>query len=186
VATAEALGDRSRGERLAASMQQRLHAVSRSVVEFPDRLTVACLEWLDPLMSAGNWVPELVEIAGGRAVLGVAGKHSPYMTWEQLLDADPDVIVILPCGFDIPRTTAELHLLVRSPHWPQLSAVRNHRVYITDGNQYFNRPGPRVVESAEILAEILHLKRDHPDALRHHGSGWVRLGEALGGALARR
>ena len=84
-----------------------------------------------------------------RDLFGVAGQHSPWMTWVDLLQADPDIIVLMPCGFDIPRTTAELHWLTERPEWPTLSAVRNRRVYIADGNQYFNRPGPRLVESTK-------------------------------------
>jgi len=120
-------------------------------------------------MAAGNWVPELVEIAGGRNLFGQAGAHSPWMTWEQLVAADPDVLAIMPCGFDMQRACAEMHWLTERPEWPSLSAVRHQRVFITDGNSFFNRPGPRVVESAEILAEILH-----PEVFDfgHQGSGW--------------
>jgi iron complex transport system substrate-binding protein len=125
-------------------------------------------------MCAGNWVPELVEISGGRDVLGTAGKHSPYITWDDLRRAEPEVIAVMPCGFDISRTQAELHVLTERPEWRSLRAVREGRVYLTDGNQYFNRPGPRLVESAEILAEVLH-----PGQCRfgHEGTGWVRVGD---------
>ena len=107
-------------------------------------------------MSAGNWVPELVEMAGGVNLFGEAGKHSPYMTWEQLVEADPEVIVMMPCGWDPARTRPEMHWLTDRPEWPRLRAVRSGRVHLTDGNQYFNRPGPRLVESLEILADLLH------------------------------
>ena len=123
-------------------------------------------------MSAGNWVPELVEIAGGIDLLGKAGEHSGYMTWESLVEADPDVIAILPCGFDIPRCRKEMPPLLAQPGWNDLKAVRNHRVFLTDGNQYFNRPGPRIVESAEIFAEMFHPDEFH---FSHEGTGWVRL-----------
>jgi iron complex transport system substrate-binding protein len=136
----------------------------------PQRPRVACLEWIEPLMAAGNWVPELVEIAGGVNLFGLAGQHSPWMTWAELVNADPDIIVLMPCGFDIPRTAAELHWLTDRPEWPTLAAVRNHRVYVTDGNQYFNRPGPRLMESAEILAEIFY-----PGQVNygHRDAGWI-------------
>ena len=136
------------------------------------RPTVACIEWIDPLMAAGNWMPELVELAGGANLFGEAGKHSPWMTWEQLVERDPDVIVVLPCGFDLPRTRQEMPALTARPEWPGLRAVRDGRVFLTDGNQYFNRPGPRLVESLEILAEVLH-----PAAFRfgHERTGWQRL-----------
>src|SRR5690606_4495425 len=110
----------------------------------------------DPLMCAGNWVPELVTLAGGNDVLGKPGEHSPYMTLEQLCATDPDVIAVMPCGFDISRTSSEMTALDSNPQWRALRAVRSGRAYLTDGNQYFNRPGPRLVESAEILAELLH------------------------------
>ena len=105
-------------------------------------------------MAAGNWVPELVEMAGGVNLFGEAGKHSPWMTWEDLAAADPDVIVVMPCGWDEARTAPEMHWLTDRAEWPGLSAVRNGRVHLVDGNQYFNRPGPRLVESLEILAGL--------------------------------
>src|SRR5262249_54461066 len=120
------------------------------------RPTVACLEWLDPLMAAGNWMPELVALAGGVNLFGEAGKHAPWMSWEELSSRDPDVIVLLPCGFDLEKTKMEAALLPSRPEWGRLKAVREGRVYATDGNQFFNRPGPRLVESLEMLAEMLH------------------------------
>ena len=107
-------------------------------------------------MAIGNWTPELVAMAGGVNLFGEAGAHSPWMSWEQLVERDPDVIVAMPCGFDLGRTAREMHWLSDRPGWRDLRAVRDGRIYIADGNQYFNRPGPRVVESLEILAEILH------------------------------
>lgn len=161
-------------ERLVESSKQRLQQLATRTRELSDsgtRPTIACIEWIDPLMAAGNWVPELVSIAGGDNRFGEAGKHSPWMTFEELLRQDPDVIAIMPCGFDIDRTRREMSPLTDRPEWPQLSAVRNGRVYLTDGNQYFNRPGPRLVESAEILAELLH-PADFD--FGHKGTGWVR------------
>lgn len=135
------------------------------------RPSVACLEWLDPLMGAGNWVPELVELAGGKNLFGEAGKHTGRLKWEELRAADPEVIIALPCGFDLPRTRAEMSSLLNKPGWSDLKAVRKQRVFICDGSAWFNRPGPRVVESMEILAEILH-----PDKFRfgHQDRGWER------------
>lgn len=171
---AQALGDEEAGRHLVAERQARLTSLRTRVRDFA-RPTIACIEWLDPLMIAGNWVPELVELAGGRSVLGEAGKHSPYLSWEDLVAAAPDVIAIMPCGFDIPRTRRELPLLTEHPAWDQLRAVRAGRVFLTDGNQYFNRPGPRLVESAEILAELLHPGRID---FGHRGHGWETLGES--------
>ena len=104
--------------------------------------TVACVEWIDPLMAAGNWMPELVSMAGGDNLFGSAGHHSPWMSFEDLQAADPDVIAVLPCGFDRVRTRAEMGPLTERRDWAELSAVKAGRVYVTDGNQYFNRPGP--------------------------------------------
>lgn len=136
------------------------------------RPSVACIEWIEPLMAAGNWVPEMVDLAGGKNLFGVSGRHSPWLTWADLLAADPEVIVVMPCGFDLARTREESEALIRRPEWQNLRAARTGRVYITDGNQYFNRPGPRLVDSLEILAEILH-----PDvyAFEFENVGWERL-----------
>lgn len=166
---AEALDARDAGAELIDRLQRRMAAVAEKARSLPDRPTVACIEWIDPLMAAGNWMPELVEMAGGVNRFGEAGKHSPWMTWEQLCGRDPDVILVLPCGFDITRSRREMHLLMGRPEWPRLKAVRAGRVFLCDGNQYFNRPGPRLVESLEILAELLH-----PGALAfgHEGTGW--------------
>lgn len=148
--------------------------------------TVACIEWTEPLMAAGNWVPELVQLAGGISCFGTIGQHSPWLTWDELVAADPDVIVIMPCGYDLAVTRRESQTLIHHPAWASLKAVRHRRVYLTDGNQYFNRPGPRLAESLEILAEIFHPHhcRYHPHHCRygHQGRGWqTLLGEpALG------
>lgn len=165
-------GDVSRrADVLISDLQARLNHIEKRVAQ-QGRPTVACIEWIDPLMSAGNWIPELVKIAGGENLFGMAGEHSPWMTWDDLHNADPDVIVVLPCGFDLQRTYQELDALIPHPAWHELQAVRNEQVFLTDGNQYFNRPGPRVVESAEILTEILH-----PQCcpFGHQGTGWQRL-----------
>jgi iron complex transport system substrate-binding protein len=170
---AAGLAAEDKGQALIATMKARMSAVTERAAGL-SRPTVACIEWIDPLMAAGNWMPELVEMAGGQNLFGEAGKHSPWMTFAALAERDPDVIVVLPCGFDIPRTAVEMPALLRHPDWSQLSAVRSDRVFLADGNQYFNRPGPRVVESLEILAELLH-PAQFP--ARHHGVGWRRMSE---------
>ena len=138
-----------------------------------DRPTVAAIEWTEPLMATGNWIPELVELAGGQCLFGVVGKHSPYLEWDALVKADPEVIIIMPCGFDLERTRQETMPLTHRPEWSSLHAVRSGKVFITDGNAYFNRPGPRLVDSLEILAEILH-----PDIFDfgYRGNGWEQFG----------
>jgi iron complex transport system substrate-binding protein len=166
---AESLGVPERGQQLVEQSRRRLFELSRRTAETKTRPTIACIEWIDPLMAAGNWVPELVEIAGGTNLFGEAGKHSPWMTWEQLLERDPDVIAVMPCGWDIPRSRREMTPLTSQPAWNRLKAVQNRRVFLTDGNQYFNRPGPRLVESAEILAELLH---PGLGPVRHREIGW--------------
>ena len=168
---ASALGDPGRGDDLLTRLTGRLQGIRTRTEPVRTRPSVACIEWIDPLMSAANWMPELVECAGGRNLFGEPGKHSGYFDFDQLAAADPDVIAILPCGFDIERTSREMPPLATHPGWPELAAVRNGRVFVTDGNQYFNRPGPRVVESAEILAEILHPERFD---FGHRGTGWIR------------
>lgn len=150
---ARALEIPERGEEVVSRLQRRMAAVRPAGTAAPPR--VACIEWIEPLMAAGNWTPELIALAGGINLFGEAGKHSPWMTWEQLAEADPDVIVIAPCGFDLARTGQEMYWLTDRPGWRDLRAARTGRVYLADGNQYFNRPGPRVVETLEILAEIL-------------------------------
>lgn len=117
---------------------------------------VACIEWTNPLMVAANWIPELVSLAGGEPLFSVAGQPSAPINWETLIASNPDIIIFMPCGFDLKRTRQEAQLLNKHPEWQKLHAVQSGRVYITDGNSYFNRPGPRLVDSIEILGDILH------------------------------
>ena len=165
---ADALGVAAQGEELVDQLRIRLEALRQRVAAGPHP-RVACIEWLSPLMSAGNWVPELVVAAGGEAVVGEAGKHSPWLTWEELYAADPDLLVLMPCGFDLERTCDEAASVMTDPRWRELRAVQCGRVYAVDGNQYFNRPGPRLVDSAEMLAEIFHSPQ------RIAGTGWRKL-----------
>jgi iron complex transport system substrate-binding protein len=169
---ADALGAPARGRDLIASLQTRMASVERKASKIAERPTIACIEWIDPLMAGGNWMPELVAMAGGTNLFGTAGAHSPWMTWDELKRADPDVVAVLPCGFDIERTRREMPALTARPDWCDLRAVGTGRVYLTDGNQYFNRPGPRIAESLEILAELLHPQ--HFD-FGHRGKGWAPL-----------
>lgn len=166
---ADAIGDAVAGERLVRNLQRRIETLAATCSTPSHPPTVGCIEWLDPLMMAGNWIPELVELAGGTPILCERGKHSPWVSWDDFARDDPDYIVIMPCGFNIQRTADELHLLTDHPAWQHLKAVKNDRVFLTDGNQYFNRSGPRVVESAEILAEIL---RGDQTSSNHRGIGW--------------
>jgi iron complex transport system substrate-binding protein len=175
---AAALNATERGEELVSRMRRRMDEIAAKARTAQSRPTVACVEWIEPLMAAGNWSPELVEMAGGVNLFGEAGKHSPWMSWEALVAADPDVIFISPCGFDIARTMEETHLLTGKPEWRELKAAKEDRVFVADGNQYFNRPGPRLVESLEILAELLH-----PELFNfgYEGMGWIRLARLKSG-----
>lgn len=166
----DALGHRDAGARLVSDTKSRIDAVGEAARDLPSKPAVAAIEWIDPLMAAGNWMPELIEIAGGRCLFGGAGEHSPWIGFEDVLRADPDVILLSPCGFDIERTLEDVPILQAEPRWPSLNAVRREQVFVADGNQFFNRPGPRLAESVEILAEILH-----PDRFDfgHKGEAWV-------------
>ena len=170
----EALGVRPRAGELVDSLGQRLAAI-REQTEALSRPTVAAIEWLGPLMAGGNWMPELIEIAGGRSLLAKAGEHSNWLDWATLIEADPEVILLVPCGFKIAQTIRDLNLLTENPAWKNLRAVRQRRVFLIDGHHFFNRPGPRLVESAEIVAEILN-----PEifAFGHRGQGWISIDDA--------
>jgi iron complex transport system substrate-binding protein len=143
-----------RARALVGRLRARIDAVRAHAV--PSRPRVACLEWLDPLYAGGHWIPEMVDSAGGRDVLGVPGGPSRLVDWDAVLAAQPEVLVLMPCGFDVGRTRAELGRLTGRPGWPDLPAVRRNRVYLTDGSAYLNRPGPRLVEGLEILAAAIH------------------------------
>jgi iron complex transport system substrate-binding protein len=172
VAVARALGVEERGRALAEALTERVVRIGERAAGVRARPRVACIEWLDPLMGAGNWMPELVALAGGREVVGRPGEHSPWLAWDAVHDADPDVVIVLPCGFDVARTRAELHATGAADRIGALRAAREGRVFLGDGSQFFNRPGPRLAESLEILAETLH-----PElfAFGHEGRGWERL-----------
>ena len=152
---ASALGFPERGEALVESMDDRIARAAARIKDKPRR-TVAVIEWMDPLMSAGNWTPTLVELAGGRDLFGTAGRHSGILEWEALRKADPDVLVVAPCGFDIAKTRADLAALTKRPGFSSLRAVKEKRAFVADGNAYFNRPGPRCVETMRALVEMLH------------------------------
>jgi iron complex transport system substrate-binding protein len=167
---AEALGISAKGREVVKQLKNRLADVIFKTASLRKRPSVACIEWLDPIMAAGNWVPELVDLAGGRDVLGTAGEHSAWLTWDALAASDPDVVILMPCGFDLSRTATEATALTKRREWNGLRAVRQKAVYAVDGSQYFNRPGPRLVDSVEILAEILHpnlFDSRHEKAWRH-------------------
>ncbi|MBI2812342.1 MAG: cobalamin-binding protein [Candidatus Melainabacteria bacterium] len=178
---ASALGAKQKGVDLVHAYKERMSDIQNAAAKIQTKPTVACIEWIEPLMAAGNWMPELIEMAGGVNLYGEAGKHSPWMTWEQVENDDPDFIVVTPCGFDIKRTLEEMHLLSDKPSYKSLKAVKAGHVYVADGNQYFNRPGPRAVESLEIMAEILHPTEFN---FGHEGTGWIKYSAAVQPATA--
>ena len=169
---ASALGVARRGREVGEEARRRVSQLATAPRDESLRPRVAVVEWIDPLMGAGNWMPELVTLAGGRHLFGEIGAHSPGLAWEVLRAADPDVIIVVPCGFDLARTRAEMGPLLAQPGWSELSAVRDERVFLADGNQFFNRPGPRLIESLAILSEILAPKLSPP---RFRGSAWEPL-----------
>jgi iron complex transport system substrate-binding protein len=168
---ADALGVTDPGRALVKELKQRCVAIIEQACLVKRRPSVACLEWLDPLMAAGNWVPELVELAGGQNLLTAPGQHSDWLSWEALCASDPSILIIMPCGFNLEKTKQEWTRLRSEASWEKLKAVRDKQVYLTDGNQFFNRPGPRLIDSLEMLAGILH-----PGTFKalHRGTGWIK------------
>lgn len=157
---AEKVGRVREGAKLVASLQKRIDAV-RSM-KTKNRPRVLCIEWLDPLFTAGHWVPQMVEMAGGINGISTAGEPSRRMEIDEAVQFDPDIIVLMPCGFEILRTLKELTALARNEKWKSLRAVRNGNVYAVNANAYFSKPGPRTVAGLGILAKILH-----PEVSRH-------------------
>jgi len=160
---ARACGVDERGERLVGSIKAEMAQIAAVARATGRRPRVINVEWQEPLMAAGNWIPELTEMLGAENLFGTAGAHSPWMTWEQMAAADPDVVICMPCGYDLKRTREEMH-------WHDWSKLRA-QVFLADGNQYLNRPGPRVAASLRILAEILYPESFEP-ALE--GVGWEK------------
>jgi iron complex transport system substrate-binding protein len=170
---AVACGVASKGEEVVSTLRDRMRQISTRARSAARRPRVACIEWHEPLMAAGNWVPELIELAAGENLFGKAGLHSPWMNWDELVAADPDVIISMPCGFNLEQTRREMYWLTDRPGWRKLRAVESGEVYLADGNQYMNRPGPRIVESLEILAEILHPKIFEPSLEGRAWQNWA-------------
>lgn len=169
---AEMIGDRKSGEALVQSIQNEMNRISKRAASLKTpRPKIATLEWIDPLMTAGNWVPELIEKLGAENLFGEAGKHSPYLSLNRIVQKDPDIIVVMLCGWSIERAANEMKTLTGQKEWQSLRAVKESQVFITDGNQYFNRPGPRLLDSFKILAEIFYPETFH---FGYEGKGWKR------------
>lgn len=159
------------GEKLRAEIDQRFSDIWRKVGQ-KKPIHVEVIEWIAPLMTAGNWMPDLIEIAGGYSTLAESGKHSPFIDFENIRKADPEILAVIPCGYSIGQTQSELETLLNLPGWNDLKAVKNNKVFIADGHQYFNRPGPRIADSAQILAEIIHPKIFVP---HFKEKGWINM-----------
>ncbi|WP_240534693.1 cobalamin-binding protein [Pedobacter aquae] len=158
-------------EALIEDLEERKDIIKHKLKFFNEKPKVACIEWLEPVMVSGNWIPELVEIAGGTSLLAQNSEHSPFVSWDEIAEANPDIMIIMPCGFSISRTMQELNVLLSQPQWSQLQAVKNNKIYIADGNHYFNRSGPRLVDSIEILAEIITPKYFN---FGYEGNAWLK------------
>lgn len=156
---------------LCARLRARVAALTERAQGAPQK-RVAAIEWTDPPMAAGHWVPDLIAASGGIDALGAPGGSAGIVACDAVRAADPDVILLMPCGYGLARTEAEGRALLADPAWRGLRAARAGDVYATDGSAFFNRPGPRLVESLEILAEILHPARFD---FGHRGTGWRRL-----------
>jgi iron complex transport system substrate-binding protein len=179
----EAAGALAAARRTVDALAARVTAVQARSQSLPagGRVRVAFLEWLEPPMLGANWMPQLVELSGGDCGEVAAGQHSSYADWPQIAAFDPQVVVLAPCGFDLARTIVEAQVLPGVPEWARMSAVRAGRVYAADGNAYFNRSGPRLVDSLEILAHLFH-PEIFPPPLWGPQQAWRRLA-ARGGSL---
>lgn len=167
---AAVLGRPEAGARLVAEARARMARWQEATAGLA-RPRVVCLEWIAPPFALGNWGPRLVSLAGGDDRLGADGGHSTAVDWAAVRAADPEVLVVAPCGFGLERAAREMPVLAAQPGWAELRAVREGRVYVADGNLHFNRSGPGLFETIDVLAEILH-----PDIFpaRHQGTAWRR------------
>jgi len=156
-------GRAGEADRVVSALQDRVASVVRAVGGASPR-RVLCLEWIDPLFGSGHWTPELVQLAGGQALLARPCEPARTIAWQEVLAAAPKVIVVMACGFSLARSLEEMPLLARRPGWAELPAIRSGHVYVVDGNAYFSRPGPRLVDSLEIMAGLLHPDRVDPPA----------------------
>jgi iron complex transport system substrate-binding protein len=142
--------------KLTRDLERRVSAVRERTSLSSSRPRVACIEWLDPIYAAGHWVPELVDLAGGHDGLGRMGEPSARIAWQKVVEFAPEIIVLMPCGFDVQRTLREASMLAKLDRWPNLPAVKAGRVYAVNGHAFFSRPGPRLIAGLEILAALIH------------------------------
>ena len=152
----KATGRLAAADELLEDLFDRVNTIVAETITIPDPPRVAAIEWIEPLMLAGNWMPELIQLAGGKDGFCRAGEHAPIIEWETLREYAPEVIIIMPCGYALDRVLVEAPALAQLPGWNELPAVQAGKVFAVDGNAYFNRPGPRIVDSLEILCGLLH------------------------------
>ncbi len=155
ITVGEACGAEPAARRLVGSLEARVRRVS-VVADGLDRPRVFCAEWFDPVFASGHWVPEMVEIAGGKDALGLAGRDSRKIPWESVVAYDPEVLILMPCGFDTERAAGDIPLLSKNKGWRSISAVRDGAVFATDGSAYYSRPGPRLVDGLEMMSKMIH------------------------------
>ena len=157
-------------DQLIKNLETRLKSI-KNKTEKNKKPKIACIEWIDPLMAAGNWIPEMVHISGGVDIFGKRGKDSHWIKFDEIKKHNPDVVIFIPCGFNLKKTNNEVkNLLNANTQWHDLKAFKDKKLFITDGNQYFNRPGPRLIESLEIFAEIIHPELFN---FKHQNKGWI-------------
>jgi iron complex transport system substrate-binding protein len=168
----DATGVPDRATAVVSGLRRRIEAVRAAAGDAAAGPRVLAVEWLDPLFTAGHWVPEMIRLAGGRDVLGIEGKPSTQVAWSRAVDGDPDVIVLMPCGFTLEQTVNEAARLQFVEEWGRRTSGGASKVYAVNGSAYFNRPGPRIVDGLEILLEIIQ-----PDLspARREGTAWQRL-----------
>ena len=151
----KACGAESAAEGLVRSLEARIQTVEERARAL-DRPRVFCVEWFDPVFASGHWVPEMVEVAGGEDALGFAGRDSRKIPWETVVAYDPEVLVLMPCGFDVDRTAADIPLLAKNVGWRSITAVKSGAVFATNGSAYYSRPGPRLVDGLELMSRMIH------------------------------
>jgi iron complex transport system substrate-binding protein len=152
----KAVNKEKEAQKLVKSLYQRINKIKNLTKNIKKRPKIYCMEWLDPPYNAGHWVPEQVEIAGGRDDIATKGIDSVRLLWQEIVDYNPDIMVLMPCGFSINRTKKEIKILTQNPEWSKLQCVKNKQVFLVNGPAYFNCSGPRIVKGIELLTKITH------------------------------
>ena len=162
VNVAKKCGKEEKGKSIIRKLEERIET-AKEISSSQEKKRVLFIEWVDPIMSCGHWMPELIDIAGGQDLFGVSGENSKIIDWEDVLSASPDYLIIAPCGFKTARARDEARYLTKLAGWEKIPAVKNKKVYVADGHAYFSRPGPRIVDGLEILVSILNPSRTYAE-----------------------